>query len=96
MQPPLPTGDEEELVGTERWCAVDAVIASKKTSLGWFDLKRGGAATEEDALLDERESGSGVEEEWWPELGRWRLGVRMEDAEITFGEKESWTNRTLQ
>lgn len=75
VQAPLPKGDSEELVGTDKWVAVDAVIMSKKCSLGAFDLK---------AIQ------SGVEKESWANMKLWSIGLRMDDATITFGEKESW------
>jgi len=36
VQPPLPTGEGPELVGTLQWAKVAAVEWSKKTSLGWL------------------------------------------------------------
>ena len=97
VQPPLPDGtssSEKELVGTEQWCEVMPLEWSRKTSLGWWDLKAG-VATEEDALLGgDRSTGSGGSgtgyENWWPGIGRWRIGLMMEDAVIGFPEGERW------
>jgi hypothetical protein len=52
--------------------------------------------TEEDRLLGSTDEDAGNEtsssgfENWWPGLGRWRIGVKMEDATIDFAEGESW------
>ncbi|PVH79951.1 hypothetical protein DL98DRAFT_549382 [Cadophora sp. DSE1049] len=96
VQPPLPDGtnlSEAELVGTKQWCEVMPLEWSRKTSLGWWDLKNG-EATEEDALLGR--NGVVVEDEtvyenWWPGFGRWRIGLMMEDATIGFPEGKRWT-----
>jgi len=29
-----------------------------------------------------------IEEKWWPELGRWKVGLWLEDAVLTLGEPE--------
>ncbi|MCJ1392652.1 hypothetical protein MMC18_005522 [Xylographa bjoerkii] len=29
-------------------------------------------------------------ENWWPGLGRWQIGLKMEDATIEFGEGKYW------
>ncbi|KAL2063180.1 hypothetical protein VTL71DRAFT_6252 [Oculimacula yallundae] len=100
VQPPVPDGKEfgGELVGTEEWCSIIPYEWSKKTSLGWWDLKRGKKA-ETDALLcgeDEGEGDRGSDEagheNWWPGFGRWRIGAMMEDAEIKFPEGEHWAD----
>jgi hypothetical protein len=55
--------------------------------------------TEEHRLLS---NGSGntdlVEgefENWWPGIGRWRLGMKMEDATIEFPEGKHWVGPRL-
>lgn len=30
-------------------------------------------------------------EHWWPGIGRWRIGMVMEDADLGFPEGEYWT-----
>ncbi|TAQ84331.1 hypothetical protein B7494_g7339 [Chlorociboria aeruginascens] len=42
VQPPLPSGQgsEDELPGTDQWCSVLPYQYSRKTSLGWWDLKQ--------------------------------------------------------
>lgn len=96
VQPPLPESKEcpkGELAGTEQWCQIIPFESSKKTSLGLWDLKRG-PPTEEDALLGAERAGSGGDQDegdnWWPGLGRWRIGMRMEDATIEFPEGKRW------
>lgn len=98
VQPPLPTGVGPELVGTQQWCKVPAVESSKKTSLGWFDLKQ---KTDNSAGIEEQEPllGDGgiidringeAFENFWPGLGRWRIGMKMEDAIIEFPKGNHW------
>lgn len=94
MQPPLPEGSEE-LPGTKEWCKIAAVESSKKTRVGWFDLEqKRSEPTERDALLMVGEDGVKVDGSWpnfWPGLGRWRIGIKMEEATIEFPEGEHWT-----
>ncbi|KAE8444574.1 hypothetical protein EG329_014498 [Mollisiaceae sp. DMI_Dod_QoI] len=95
-QPPLPEGQGVELVGTQRWCKIVPVETSKTTSLGWYDLRqRSEGAGERDPLLGADRGGTeGLgEEEWenfWPGLGRWRIGIKMEDTVIGFPEGKHW------
>lgn len=35
-------------------------------------------------------------ENWWPGIGRWRFGMKMEDATVLFGLSENWTRATDQ
>lgn len=120
VQPPLPSGHEEEakiLVGTKDWCSVIPLEWSKKCSLGWWDMRQGESTYEEGRLKGVGEeqallgtggglagndgSGSRVENEqeedgeqsfenFWPGIGRWQLGVVMEDATIEFPVGERW------
>ncbi|KAF8851780.1 hypothetical protein BDZ45DRAFT_133134 [Acephala macrosclerotiorum] len=95
VQPPLPAGEGAELEGTDKWCKIAAVESSRKTSLGWFDLRQRRKADEREPLLGGNgrgDQGSGSEGygNFWPGLGRWRMGIRMEDAVIDFPEGEHW------
>lgn len=98
VQSPLPTGAGPELVGTRQWCKVPAVESSKKTSLGWFDLRQradSSAGTEEqepllrDGGVSDRINGEAYDN-FWPGLGRWRIGLKMEDAMIEFPAGDHW------
>lgn len=96
VQPPLPEGKgaQGELPGTDQWCQVLFTERSPKTSLGWWDLKQS-EATEEDALLSRLDLDGGAKvaadyEHWWPGLGRWRLGMMMEDATVDCPEGRHW------
>ncbi|CZR66351.1 uncharacterized protein PAC_16252 [Phialocephala subalpina] len=95
VQPPLLAGEGEELAGTDKWCKIAAVESSKKTSLGWFDLKQRSESAERDPLL----GGDQIENEeqefegyanFWPGLGRWRIGIKMEDTVVDFPVGEHW------
>ena len=95
VQPPLPRGrgSLSELSGTRKWCQFLPLEYSQKTSLGWWDLKQGDAM-EEDPLLgrhdDHRSEGNVAHENFWPGFGRWRIGMKMEDATIEFPEGRYW------
>ena len=103
VQPPLPEGKGSlgELPGTDRWCKVLPLEYSKRTSLGWWDLRQdegtGAEVTEQDSLLGNG-SGEGSGEQagtgfknWWPGFGRWRIGLKMEDTTIYFDDGEHWS-----
>jgi len=95
VQPPLPDGDGPELAGTLQWAKVAAVESSKKTSLGWFDLRqKKKGADEQSPLLGEQQIATedvGVRyENFWPGLGRWRIGIKMEEAVMEFPEADHW------
>ena len=86
VQPPLPEGkdaSEKELPGTDRWCAIDPVQSSWKTKVGWFDMRQ---ETDESGCV----AGLAEGDNFWPGIGRWHLGLRMEDATIEFGEGRYW------
>ena len=87
VHPPLPEGggSQGELPGTDRWCAVVPGEYSRRTSVGWFDLRQadgGGGGS--------GGGGAGEFENFWPGLRRWNLGVRMDDADIDFPEGRYW------
>jgi hypothetical protein len=84
VQPPLPEGkgSQGELPGTDQWCSIVPGEHSRKTSLGWFDIRQ---------QHDEVQSGtSNRHENFWPKLGRWQMGVKMADADIEFPEGKHW------
>ncbi|ORY60285.1 uncharacterized protein BCR38DRAFT_349990 [Pseudomassariella vexata] len=83
VQPPLPegTGSHKELVGTNQWCKI-VPNQSGKTSLAWIDLSQ----RDDDGKLH------GQHESFWPGLGRWQLGIKMENTDIVFGMGEYWAS----
>ncbi|KAK8068734.1 hypothetical protein PG994_005350 [Apiospora phragmitis] len=90
-QPPLPAGPgsrHSELAGTSQWRAVVPGQASECSSLGLFDLGQGrGDAvgnTGKNAVGDE------VFPNFWPGMPRMNLGLRMDNARISFGSPEIW------
>ncbi|OLN86687.1 hypothetical protein CCHL11_03876 [Colletotrichum chlorophyti] len=76
VQPPVPEGNgsQGELPGSDKWCKFYPTISSSQTAVGWFDLSQ------------EKTS----EKNFWPGIGRWRLGIRMENANISFSNVEHW------
>jgi len=105
VQPPLPKGNgsQGELPGTEKWCKILPVQYSYKASIGWWDLKKstaprdsGEELTEEDGLLANRDGTMNdaashlTFADWSPDIARWSLGVKMEDATIVFDVGTHW------
>ncbi|KXH35604.1 hypothetical protein CSAL01_02827 [Colletotrichum salicis] len=82
VQPPLPegSGSQDELLGTDRWCSIAPGQSSKKTSLGWFDIRQ----------ADEKGHIIGEHENFWPGLGRWQIGLKMEDSIVSFPKPKHW------
>ncbi|KAI9889326.1 MAG: hypothetical protein M1814_005569 [Vezdaea aestivalis] len=76
VQPPLPQGDTEVMVGTKQWCSL------------YPDIK----ATWGNAKLVWVEEGNDVEQEgFFPsDLGFWKVGVYLKNAAMNFGEPETW------
>lgn len=92
VQPPLPEGPSPELCGTDTWKRSNPIMYGRKTRVVWIDMKQppsqlkpASESTGEDNALLER---SPKEENWWPGLRRWHLGLWFEDAHLNFGEAE--------
>lgn len=87
--PPLPSGDSAhpEEPGTDQWISVKGKLNTKKARLIWWDMKQGAA---KDGKV--RESGEVVKgrENWWPGMGRWHLGLWLQNAVLDFPEPEKW------
>ncbi|EQL01217.1 hypothetical protein OCS_03072 [Ophiocordyceps sinensis CO18] len=81
VMPPLPRGpgSQGELPGTDRWVSFVPRQYSRNTRVGWFDMAQQGDAREDD--------------NFWPGLGRWQLGLKMENAQVVFDDPlETWSN----
>lgn len=83
VQPPVPHGKPSEVVGTEKWCRCIVAQQSRKSHVGWFDLSQ----KDEKGKLN---NGGLLFENFWPGMGRWQLGIRMDDAKIEIPEGEFW------
>lgn len=83
VQPPLPEGkgSENELPGTDQWCKVLPGQVSRRTCLAWVDMSQ----------KDETGTLHAQYENFWPNLGRWQLGIKMENSEISFSEGTYWS-----
>jgi len=105
VQPPLPKGDgsQGELPGTQGWHKILPVEYTKKARIGWFDLRQTRDSsidqsdpTERDSLLghENRQNVKKASEDTFqngfPGLGRWRFGIKMEDATANFEVGEHW------
>ncbi|KAI9152051.1 acetoacetate decarboxylase (ADC) domain-containing [Paramyrothecium foliicola] len=79
--PPVPANphaSQGELPGTDRWCAILPQQYSRRCSVGWFDLAQ------------DKDGGCGFDN-FWPGLGRWQLGIKMDNAEVIFDHpEETW------
>ncbi|KAK8013848.1 hypothetical protein PG990_007144 [Apiospora arundinis] len=77
-----------ELAGTDRWRAVVPGQASARSSLGLFDMDQGRG----DQVGDTGRNAVGDEffPNFWPNTPRLTLGLRMDNAKISFGEPEIW------
>jgi hypothetical protein len=95
VQPPLPQGSKAdvELARTHQWTMVKSLEWSSKTSLGWWDMKQSPRIGEDETPTRSSEDSdpvAGEFENWWPGIGRWRLGMKMEEATIEFPEGKHW------
>lgn len=59
---------------------------SGRTSLGWWDLRQD--EREESGTQEGIVEALSASENWWPGGGRWRIGCRMENAVVVFGDGE--------
>ncbi|KAK0748411.1 hypothetical protein B0T21DRAFT_380249 [Apiosordaria backusii] len=83
VQPPLPENSQAsqgELPGTSEWVKMGGYEqVSKRCKVMWADLNQ----------KEDGEEGKG-EDNFFPGLKRWNLGVVMEDGEANFVEGERW------
>ena len=105
VQPPLPSGPTLEECGTEKWIKAKPELRSKKTRMVWWDMRQpktetggerseGTGSTESDTLLAADQASKRqqvVSDNWWPGLGKWRIGLWLEDAVLELGEGETFT-----
>lgn len=91
LQPPLPVGKEEYEVGTENWMLGRPILRTRRAKAVWFDMRQAGGIKKEGEVLPEageaREKEQ-VEENWWPGMRRWNLGLTCENATLDLGEPE--------
>ncbi|RDA93284.1 hypothetical protein CP533_2043 [Ophiocordyceps camponoti-saundersi (nom. inval.)] len=77
VNPPLPAGNgsQDELPGTSSWCSWSPSLVCSKTDFAWFDI---------------RQQSEAKHENFWPGLGRWRLGIKMENARFYLETPVTW------
>lgn len=92
LQPPLPEGKPANVVvGTDKWMRSNPTIKSSKAKMVWIDIKQpddvskhtGSGTGEGDSLLAKKGN-----ENWWPGLRRWHLGMYCPDAVLELDEPE--------
>lgn len=82
VMPPLPSGNGTygELPSTDRWIKLETKQYCSRSTAGWYDVKQ-----------PDNGSACGGNENFLPWLGRWQVGVRMEDAFLSFDvPQEMW------
>lgn len=81
VHPPLPEGrgSQGELPGTNSWRAFTPVFSGKTSSLMNFDMTQ---RREDDKMVSQRNKN------FWPGLGRWRVGVMMENVTLVLNTRE--------
>ncbi|MCJ1269805.1 hypothetical protein MMC22_009698, partial [Lobaria immixta] len=92
VQPPLPKGDTPELCGTDEWKRCDPVLYGRNTRLVWIDMKQppsrsdaeGDGDEEGDALLGRKPNN----ENWWPGMKRWHVGLWFDNGALDVDEPE--------
>ncbi|KAL6822863.1 hypothetical protein J3E69DRAFT_300815 [Trichoderma sp. SZMC 28015] len=82
VMPPLPAGNGSygELPATSRWISLVTKQYCASSSVGWYDVEQpdGGEAC-------------GGHKNFLPWLGRWQVGLKMKDADLTFEiPEETW------
>ncbi|XXH02503.1 hypothetical protein Hte_008879 [Hypoxylon texense] len=99
VQPPLPDGRQgdsragEELVGTSRWCKIQPGMSTRKATLGWIDMSQHDRSEANDDGGGNGNSGRGSDSKYdnfWPGMRRWNVAIKMENADIDFGEGLHW------
>ncbi|KAL6872411.1 hypothetical protein HDV57DRAFT_511489 [Trichoderma longibrachiatum] len=83
VMPPLPSGRGTygELPSTSRWISLVTKQFCKRSTVGWYDVRQ----PEDGRAL------CGGNENFLPWLGRWQVGLKMEDADLTFEiPDETW------
>ncbi|KAK7551513.1 hypothetical protein IWX49DRAFT_287090 [Phyllosticta citricarpa] len=91
VQPPLPAGPGNgsygELPGTDYWAKTVPGQSTDTAVLGLFDMDQG----EGDAVANGTNAvGDEYYPNFWPTLPRLNLGLRMDNATITFSEATYW------
>jgi len=88
--------------GSDAWIKTKPRLRSWKTRMVWWDMSQhrtemdrgrdeGSGVTEGDSLLAQsasRESKRDTNNNWWPGLGRWRVGLWLDDAVLELGKAE--------
>ncbi|KAM0458827.1 hypothetical protein ACHAPV_005816 [Trichoderma viride] len=82
VMPPLPSGNGTygELPSTDRWIKLETKQYCNRSTAGWYDVQQPDAG-----------AACGGNENFLPWLGRWQVGVKMEDAFLSFDvPPETW------
>lgn len=85
VQPPLPAGEDPELVGSEKWIKCLPVAKTNQARVMWFDMKQ---ASKKDGEGEGEGKEAKTAENFWPGIGRWRLGLWLEKTEFLIVDKE--------
>lgn len=92
VQPPNPgnpKASKGELPGTDRWCSIVPGQKTRRATIGWVDMRQKNEAGEFVTSVAPHEN-------FWPGLGRWVMGIKMEDVDIDFPEGVHWDGPTTK
>lgn len=92
-QPPMPYGPDAslgELVGTDFWAATVPGQVSDNASVGLFDLYQPDGGDAAGNSNGTNAVGDEYFENFWPGMPRWTVGLKMDNATISFGASEYW------
>ena len=89
LQPPLPVGNPPEMeVGTDAWALCGPTLKSRKCRLVWLDMQQDQPAEDDGPAKTVSKERSA--DNWWPGMGRWKLGMSMDDATMEIGEPQKF------
>ena len=80
------------VVGTDRWALCAPTLKSRKCRLIWLDVQQ--AAREDGRAPSKAKTGADsaskekIADNWWPGMGRWKLGMSMDDAVLELGDSQ--------
>jgi hypothetical protein len=82
VMPPLPSGHGTygELPSTNRWISLETKQYCKRSTVGWYDVAQ-----------PDQGAACGGHKNFLPWLKRWQVGLKMEDADLSFEiPAETW------
>ena len=89
LQPPLPAGEKDDVeVGTDDWKLAKGDIGCRKMGFTWVDMRQEGTNDAKETSDLPRTTSAMGEDNWWPGLRRWRLGMWAPNSVLELGKPE--------